>query len=60
MVSAIELSRDLSKFIDAVENHPLNGIVGNIRNFFDLDAELLMNRMMDVAREDVAKLSASV
>ncbi|MFT5027661.1 MAG: creatinine amidohydrolase [Candidatus Binatia bacterium] len=60
MVSAIELSGDLSKFIDAVEKHPLNGIVGNIRNFFDLDAELLMNRMMDVAREDVTKLSASV
>lgn len=60
MVSAIELSEDIFKFIDAVETHPLNGIVGNVRNFFDLDAKLLFERMMDVAREDVKELAAGV
>lgn len=58
--SAIELSQDLFKFIDAVEAHPLNGIVGNVRNFFDLDAKLLFDRMMEVAREDVKGLATEV
>jgi creatinine amidohydrolase/Fe(II)-dependent formamide hydrolase-like protein len=60
LVSALELSEDIFKFIDAVEAHPLNGIVGNVRNFFDLDAGALFDRMMDVAREDVAQLAARV
>jgi creatinine amidohydrolase/Fe(II)-dependent formamide hydrolase-like protein len=53
---AVELSRDLPRFIERVRSQSFNGIVGKIRNFFDLDAELLMDRMLTIAREDVAQL----
>jgi creatinine amidohydrolase/Fe(II)-dependent formamide hydrolase-like protein len=58
MTTAVELSSVLPKFIQHVESHPLNGIVGNIRNFFDVDAPLMMERMLRVAREDVRRLIA--
>jgi len=54
---AVELSSDLQRFSDEVEKHQFNGIVGNVKNFFDLDAQLLMDRMLDVTREDVRRLS---
>jgi creatinine amidohydrolase/Fe(II)-dependent formamide hydrolase-like protein len=53
---AAELSPDLPRFIQTVETGPFNGIVGNIRNYFDLDAAELMQRMLDVARGDVRRL----
>lgn len=56
MARAAELSRDLSDFIAEVESQPLNGIVGNIRNYSAVDAGDLMNRMVHLAREDVQAL----
>jgi creatinine amidohydrolase/Fe(II)-dependent formamide hydrolase-like protein len=55
---AIELSRDLSRFITRVETEQLNGIVGDVRQATQLDAAGLMNRMLHVAREDIAGLLA--
>lgn len=53
---AIQLSSDMPEFIRAVEAENLNGIVGRIRNYFDLDADDLFSRMMNIARDDVRKL----
>ncbi len=56
MQSAVELAPQLDRFIAHVETGSLNGIVGDVRNFFDLDAELMFSRMLDVARRDVETL----
>ena len=58
MQSAVELSPHLDQFIARVEAGSLNGIVGNVRNFFDVDADLMFGRMFDVARRDVETLLA--
>jgi len=55
---AVALSADLRQFIARVESHPLNGIVGELRNAATLDATLMMNRMLDVARADLRGLRA--
>lgn len=55
---AADLSSDLPHFIRHVESGPLNGIVGDVRNFYEIDAELMMQRMLAVARDDVARLLA--
>ena len=55
---AIQLSSDMPKFIETVESDAYNGIVGSVRNYFDLDAALLFERMMNVARKDVRALHA--
>ena len=57
---ATELSSDLGRFVQHVESQPLNGIVGDIRNFFTLDAPSLMTRMLEVARADVRGLMERV
>ena len=54
----MDLASDMPKFIETVESGAYNGIVGRVRNYFDLDAALLFERMMSVAREDVAALHA--
>jgi creatinine amidohydrolase/Fe(II)-dependent formamide hydrolase-like protein len=56
LADAIELSSDLPRFIERVESRQLNGIVGNVRDAFALDAGDLMNRMLTVARQDVGGL----
>jgi creatinine amidohydrolase/Fe(II)-dependent formamide hydrolase-like protein len=56
MARAMELSSDLGKFIAEVESQPLNGIVGRIRNYHDVNAEDMMNRMLAIARQDVSEL----
>lgn len=53
---AAELSGDLRKFIDYVESRPLNGIIGNVHNFFDLDGPALIEQMLGIARRDVEQL----
>ena len=60
MEEAVELSSDLAKFIERVESSSLNGIVGDVRNFYHVDAELMMRRMLNVARDDVKSLSEKV
>lgn len=54
--TAIELSPHLDQFIAHVEAGSSNGIVGDVRNFFEVDADLLFHRMLDVARRDIATL----
>lgn len=56
---AAELSSSLPRFIAEVEAHPFNGIIGDIRNYPRLDASLLMNRMLEVAQQDVRGLLAA-
>jgi creatinine amidohydrolase len=56
---AIALSSDLPCFIARVESEDLNGIVGDVRNAFQRDAPELMNRMLDIARQDVNRLLTS-
>jgi creatinine amidohydrolase/Fe(II)-dependent formamide hydrolase-like protein len=53
---AVELTPDLPRFIDQVQSGSFNGIVGNIRNFDRVDAALMMDRMLSVARSDVREL----
>lgn len=53
---AVELTPDLPAFSEYVETHGCNGIVGRIRNYQDLDAELMFGRMLEVARKDVEAL----
>ncbi len=53
---AAALHSDLSEFIDAAESHGLNGIVGSIKNYFDVDADEMMLRMVEVATTDVHRL----
>lgn len=56
MAHAVELSADMARFIRAVEGGNFNGIVGDVRNYFRVNAEELMDRMLAVARKDVQTL----
>jgi creatinine amidohydrolase/Fe(II)-dependent formamide hydrolase-like protein len=56
---AIELQADLARFIEYVESHSWNGIVGRIENYPDLDGAALLQRMVNVARQDIDELLAS-
>ena len=61
MDEAIELSADLPAFVSRVEvslqeKHPLNGIVGDIENYEYLDAQEMMQRMWNVASDDLRHL----
>jgi creatinine amidohydrolase/Fe(II)-dependent formamide hydrolase-like protein len=53
---AVELTPDLQKFIDFVDETGANGIVGKIRNYETLDAASMFQQMLAVAREDVRML----
>jgi creatinine amidohydrolase/Fe(II)-dependent formamide hydrolase-like protein len=60
---AVELTGDLDEFFRFADSGqrgsgPPNGIVGKIRNYETLDADLMFDRMMSVAREDVSRLLA--
>ncbi len=57
---AVDLTPDLPRFIEHVETHSLNGIVGDVLNFFELDPVELMDRMLETARDDVQQLVASL
>ena len=54
---AIELTPDLPRFIEHVESHSLNGIVGDVRNYYNVDAPTMLARMLEVARADLKKLA---
>lgn len=61
MERAIELSGNLEDFIEVVERSnlqevPLNGIVGDIYNARQLDANEMMQRMLAVAGQDLENL----
>ena len=53
---AVDLTSDLDSFTRYVEKHSLNGIIGDIRNYHHVDADVLFERMMEVARGDVDAL----
>jgi len=53
---AIELQSDIARFIDYAESHPWNGIVGRIENYPELNGAALLERMVDVARQDIDRL----
>jgi creatinine amidohydrolase/Fe(II)-dependent formamide hydrolase-like protein len=55
---AVELTANLDDFFRFAETGQPNGIVGKIRNYETLDADLMFDRMMAVAREDVSRLLA--
>jgi creatinine amidohydrolase/Fe(II)-dependent formamide hydrolase-like protein len=55
---ALQLQSNLAHFIDYAESHPWNGIVGRIHNYRELDGPLMLERMIDVARQDVRELLA--
>ena len=61
MDEAIELSKNLPNFVKRVEQSldtktPLNGIVGDIENYEYLDAQEMMQRMWNVASDDLKTL----
>jgi creatinine amidohydrolase/Fe(II)-dependent formamide hydrolase-like protein len=55
---ALELQENLTEFIAYAESHPWNGIVGRIQNYRDVDGSLMLQRMLEVARQDVRALVA--
>jgi creatinine amidohydrolase len=54
--TAVELAFDLPRFIEYVEQHRPNGIVGDIRNYSRIDATVMFKRMQHLARADVEML----
>ncbi|MDP6446658.1 MAG: creatininase family protein [Pirellulaceae bacterium] len=58
MAEAIELSTDLDQFVARVENGPpLNGVVGVIENYGQVDGQEMMDRILAVARQDLSELA---
>jgi len=53
---AVELTSDLDAFCEEVRRTGANGIVGRIKNYADLDAALMFERMLALARQDVDQL----
>ncbi|HUG67992.1 MAG TPA: creatininase family protein [Pirellulaceae bacterium] len=43
--------------IKHVEAHSFNGIVGDVRNYYNVDAPTMLARMLEVARADLKKLA---
>jgi creatinine amidohydrolase/Fe(II)-dependent formamide hydrolase-like protein len=55
----LELAQDMDRFIRHVETESRNGIVGDVRNFFAVDAATLFGKMLAVARQDLERLADS-
>jgi len=55
---AVGLTPDLARFIERVESGMQNGIVGDIQNFFRVNADTMMQRMCNIARDDVKSLES--
>jgi creatinine amidohydrolase len=53
---AVQLAPDLNALIRYVDQHSVNGVIGEIRNYHTLDADQLFQLMMSVARSDVDQL----
>lgn len=56
--TAVELGADLPRWFEQVRGSRLNGVVGKIGNYHEVDAEVMFERMLDLARRDVEKLMA--
>ena len=57
LATAVELTPNLSRFIEHVETHAFNGIVGDVRNYYNVDAPTMLARMLDIARADLKTLA---
>ncbi|MBI3464499.1 MAG: creatininase family protein [Planctomycetes bacterium] len=53
---AVELQGDLPKFFSYVKSSTHNGVIGEIRNYHQVDAAVMFDRMMNSARSDVESL----
>ena len=56
---AVEMTPDLDRFIKHAETYPLNGIVGDVQNYYNVDAELMFERMLAITRADLTTLTES-
>ena len=54
--AVLELSNDLPRFIEYVEQNDVNGIVGKSRNYHQVDARQMFDDMLAVARSDLDQL----
>lgn len=57
LMTAVELTPDLPRFIEHAEGNSLNGIVGDIHNYYEVDAQLMFERMLAITRDDLAQLT---
>ncbi|MBC8353343.1 MAG: creatininase family protein [Planctomycetes bacterium] len=57
LATAVELTPDLPRFVEHAESRSLNGIVGDVRNYYNVDAPTMLARMLDVARSDLQELA---
>jgi creatinine amidohydrolase len=57
LATAVELTPDLPRFIEHVKAHSFNGIVGDVRNYYNVDAPTMLDRMLEVTRADLKKLT---
>jgi len=55
---AVGLTENIEEFFRFAETGTPNGIVGQIKNYRSLDADLMFQRMLSVARQDVTRLLA--
>ncbi len=56
LATANELTPNLPQFIEHVEAHAVNGIVGDVRNYYNVDASTMLERMLGVTRADLHEL----
>lgn len=56
---AVELTPDLDRFCQYVQEHELNGVIGDIYNACRLDVKFLVEKMLSLARYDVQRLLGS-
>ena len=59
LATAIDLTPDLTRFVEHVEAHSFNGIVGDVRNYYNVDAPTMLARMLEVARADLKQLTGA-
>jgi creatinine amidohydrolase/Fe(II)-dependent formamide hydrolase-like protein len=55
--TAVKLTPDLTRFIEYVESNSRNGIVGDVRNYYNVDAPTMLARILEVARADLKQLT---
>jgi creatinine amidohydrolase len=55
--TAVELTPDLPRFIELAESQQLNGIVGDVHNYANVDADVMIQQMLDMTRADLKELA---
>jgi creatinine amidohydrolase/Fe(II)-dependent formamide hydrolase-like protein len=55
--TAVELTPDLPRFFAYARDHEWNGIVGKIENADTLEGQMLLEKMVEVARDDLRHLA---